>query len=730
VPLRIILVSNAPFVNSGYGVTTANLAKMWKQMGHEVAIFSIYGLEGAILTWEGMTVFGRSHSQWGQDSIWSHCQKFGADVVISNADTHFLGGYGNGPVPWVPICPVMEDPLIPMTKSSMDGAYAIVTISQYSRDVLKAGGLNSRCIPLPVATDFYYPIPKQGARELLGIAPGEFAIGNVGMNRGRRKGHDILLQAFRQFLGEVPRAKLLIHTNPAQPDGLNLEGLVQEMSLTGKVSFPSPYDAFYGVPASHMLAFYNALDLSVYPSLNEGLCLPLWEGFACGNVAVATDATALREAMVGAQGVVVEPHRTRNLAQAWSYEVTPEALCEAMLKAYEVWGRGKETVSLQNRQWAIDNVSVPIVGFLWQEFLWELEKRVRFAPAAKPWKDKPTIAHVATRVQNCGIAAYTRSLQASMEVATVDVPAPDIRSIVSIDDIPDTAIVHWQHEPAISPPASALNGILRDLKLRNQTVMVTYHNVDPGLIAHHLNSNVVDAAIVHWPVPNLPKDKRLHVLGGMGCPTFHPPRSDMRADIRAEFGFDEHDIIVSTFGFASVGRGHSEVLLEMATFLQQSPIVKFLLIVPQNFLNQQGYDMVRDQIVAVATAYGIADQVHLIDQYMPDSTVLRALWMSDVGYLYLPIHTASSSSAVRFFISARLPTVVTPSTHFADVRFGVVRTETFMLAEFCQAIGSLIQDPARRERLRKEHDITYESSRWPVFGEKMMAIYKSAMEGK
>ena len=584
-PMRIMLVSNAPFINSGYGITTANLAKMWREMGHEVAIFSVYGLEGATLQWDGFTVFGRSHAQWGQDSIWSHCKKFGADVVITNADTHFLGGYGSGYIPWVPICPVMEDPLVGMTKNSMDGAYAIITISKYSQRVLKEGGINAHLIPLPIATDFYHPIPKGVAREMIGITPDEFVIGTVGMNRGRRKGHDILLQAFHKFLGEVPRSRLMIHTDPRQPDGVNLEDMVQEFGLGEKVGFPSPYDAFYGLPATHMLAFYNALDLAVYPSLNEGQCLPIWEGFSCGNIAVATNATALTEAMEGAQGVIVEPHRTRNMSRAWSYEITPDALCEAMLKAYEEWGRGKMTVSMKNRQWAIDTVSVPVVGFLWQDFLWNLEKRLRFAPKAKPWKEKPTIAHVATKIQNCGIAAYARSLQAAMETLTVDVPTPDVMTIKSALDIPESSLVHWQHEPAISPNSQALASILRDLKARDVTIAMTYHNVNVALIEEHLKGNLVDAAIVHWPVPGLPQDKRVHVLGGMGCPSFHPPRDDMRADIRREFGFTDDDTIISTFGFASVGRGHSEVLLEMAKFLLENPTVKLQLLVPPNFLN-------------------------------------------------------------------------------------------------------------------------------------------------
>jgi len=726
VGLRILLMSNHGAVRSGYGTTTAHLARMWKAMGHDVGIFAFYGQQGIISEWEGFPCYGSGMDSFGNDVVWSHSLKFGADIVATNIDPHVLMNFGSGAKPWLCLAPVMEDPLIGPIKHSLQGVTDIVSISKYSQRVLKEAGFDSTMIPLPVACETFHPLPKDKAKEMLGISPDMFLIGNVGMNRGNRKGHDILLQAFQYVLAEVPSARLMVHTDIRQSDGMRLDDIATKLGIRDKCLFPSPYDAFFGLPTSNVVAMMNAFDIYVQPSRNEGQCMPIYEAMSCGCPVIATNATALEEAMAGAEGIPLEAHKVLNQSQSWGYECTVDDLANAIITAYQKWGRGY--CSLQNRQWAIENVSIPVVGLKWQEFLWNLEKKIRFAPTVRPWKHRPSVVNVSTVIKNCGIAAYTRSQQASMSQATEEIPTVDVTQVHAANQIPDADIVHWHYEPSINPPKATVHQIFRELRNRGSSVVVTYHNIDSGAIKEQIEKNLINAALVHWPITGLPNHPKVHILGGMGCPTFHPPRKDERDRYREQYGFAPGEIVISTFGFAAVGRGHCEIVAELAPYLRANPNIKVQLIIPGNFLNEVGKNIVYDELNNIAKGYEVGHQIILVPDYIPDSEVLKRLWISDIGYLYLGCDTTSSSSAIRFFISARLPTVITPSSHFADVRYGVVRTDSYTVADFTYNILATLQNPRLLAQLKQEHERTYSYFNWPAFGEKILNSYKVSME--
>ncbi len=724
--LNIMLFSNSPLVKSGYGVTTANLVQLFTKLGHKVSVFAFYGLEGSTLQWEGIDIYGRAHSTWGDDIVWSHCQRAGADVLISNVDTFVLSNFGRGAVPWVPLTPVMEDPLTPGIRNSLVGALDIIGISKYGQRTLEDGGVQASHIYLPVQCETYFPVSRVGARKALGWPEDAYIIGHVGMNRGFRKGQDVLLNAFREFITEVPNAVLYMHTDMRQHDGINLEALVNRLGLQNNVRFPSRYDAFMGKTTNWMQGFYNSLDLYVQPSMNEGQGMPLWEAYANGCVAVATDCTALSEALVGAESIAIQPcNRVWQPGESWAYEITSDQLVTAMLDAYRRWG--KKYVSAQNRQWAIEQVSMPVIGLQWQDKLLELEKRIRFAPKVKPWTDKPKVVQVSTRVPNCGIGAYTRMLMAAMSEAT-EQDSVDIREWKSAKDVPSSDIVHIHYEPSIAPSQQVFETILRDLRNEGRLIVCTMHAVDPGLVRHLLATRLVNLVLIHWPPPGMEiNDPRIIILGGMGVPNFQMPRGEMRDGLREQYGFGQFDKIITTFGFASVGRGHYEIVEELTPMLVANPNVKMQLLCPPNFLNEQGAEIVYGQLDQIASAYHIGKQIHVVKEFIPDTEVLMRMWLSDVGYLYIPFDTISSSSAVRFFTGARLPVLLTPSSHFADMRLGVARCDSVALPEFAIDLWGLLHDQARITRLRHEAQRAYESWRWPVFAEKMLIAYKKAL---
>ena len=82
--MKIHILSNAPWAQTGYGCQTRINAPRMLEGGHEVKITAFYGLEGGILTWDGIPVMPRYRHAYGQDMIGMHA--FDADIMMSLID--------------------------------------------------------------------------------------------------------------------------------------------------------------------------------------------------------------------------------------------------------------------------------------------------------------------------------------------------------------------------------------------------------------------------------------------------------------------------------------------------------------------------------------------------------------------------------------------------------------------------------------------------------------------
>ena len=726
--LKIMIQANSPdSTKSGYGIACYFLVQILQKLGHEVSVFAYYGQEGSIRKWNGITLYPRGHNPYGNDIVEAHMVRFGGDLLITMIDVHVLERYGRRPFHWLPIVPVDGDPLTDGIKHALPGALGIVSMSKYGEQVLKEEGLLSTMIYLPVDTSTYTPFDRRKAREIFHWPPDAYVFGNIGMNRGFRKGQDLLLQAFQIVVSEIPDARLYLGADIKQPDGLDLDRLIRNLGIANYVITPQRYDAFLGQTFTYMNGLYNTFDCYVSPSLNEGQCMPLWEALSCSLPIVATAATAQTEALEDADAIAVAPMNKVWLpSNCFGYEVSVEDLANAMINAYRKWG--KQYVSLQNRQKAIENVSLNVVGMQWQDVLAKIEKRIRFTPTVRPWAQNPSVVQVSTNRPNCGIAIYTQALMASLGDAT-NQSLVDILSVQSADQIPDCDILHLHFENSIFPNEQLMREILHGVKQRGTKVVCTFHTIMPNIANALLQEKLLDMGIVHWPFPGMECDPRtIAVLGGMGIPVYRPPSVGDRGEMREKYGFPINAKIISTLGFAALGRGHFEVLEELAPFLISRKDIHLQIITAENAFNPLGYKIVVDEIRRIARDFNLAEQIHFIGQQITNLEVMNRLWMSDVGFLYLGLDVPSTSSAARQFVSARLPLVVTKSTHFGDLRFGVKRTD-FPLMEFARALLTLVDDHDEKSRLRKEHERTYGDFMWPLFGEKHLSIYKTVLGG-
>lgn len=123
-----------------------------------------------------------------------------------------------------------------------------------------------------VDTERFQPAPRASARANLGLPPDCICIGIVG-RFGAFKRHDVLLRAFEQIAAAQPDARLLI-VGGGGPEEERIRKMVHNSSNASRIH-PT---GFQPQPEK----YYQAMDLLVVPSINEGLSNAMLEAMACG----------------------------------------------------------------------------------------------------------------------------------------------------------------------------------------------------------------------------------------------------------------------------------------------------------------------------------------------------------------------------------------------------------------------------------------------------------------
>ena len=136
------------------------------------------------------------------------------------------------------------------------------------------------------------------ARQELGIAPGEMAIGTV-TRLHESKGNSYLVDAAALVVKQRPNAKFfLVGEGPLLAD---LQAQARALGLGDRF-------VLHGF-ARDVAAVVSAFDLSVFPSLWEGTPLTVFEALAMGKPILATDADGLLDVLTDDRDALIVPKR-------------------------------------------------------------------------------------------------------------------------------------------------------------------------------------------------------------------------------------------------------------------------------------------------------------------------------------------------------------------------------------------------------------------------------------
>lgn len=365
------------FAQTGYGIQTKAMCKLFTELGHQVAVSANFGLHGSTLDWRGVQIYPRYRGGLGEDVIRLHAEHFQADVVLSLYDIWVLKEGFHPGRPWIGMVPVDGAPVSEsMIKVGRNIDYR-VSYSKFGQRELEKVGLSSTYIPHGFNTDRFTPGDKWAACDRIGVPYEQFLVTVVAANKGYpcRKGWPELLEAFALFWQQHQDTVLYLHTTNL-PFGSKGEG----MHITAYLDFlgvpKSAYmmisteDMALGVPEEHLIEFYQASDVFLLPSLGEGFGCPEVEAQACGCPVIVQNASAQAEHCFN--GIAIEPLQHMWLPQLGYYWQVPSIprIVEALEMIYnqepseEYWkAKQKEGVEAirSNYDWQV------VRGF-WQSF--------------------------------------------------------------------------------------------------------------------------------------------------------------------------------------------------------------------------------------------------------------------------------------------------------------------------------------------------------------------------
>ena len=314
--MKIILVANAPWMQSAYADQMYSLAKRLITDGHKVYWMPNCGFYGGVIDYKGIEILpSETADSDGNDIIGYHVMATGADIVMTLGDVWEMPKYGGSDFRWIAYLPVDKTKVDRHTAAYLKRAWRVCSPSQYGVDQLEEAGIYARHIPHGVEREFTEEIPPDGARyfrHMHHIPEDAFLIGSVGINAyyPARKGMERLMAAFKQFTLNHPDDKIVLylHTNPAGERGaLDLSMLASEhFELSpDQLRFPDPYNYHLGYAKRTLAAMYKAFNIYVQPTGGEGFGVPVIEAQAQGTLVIASDNSCMRELVYDGAGTFV-----------------------------------------------------------------------------------------------------------------------------------------------------------------------------------------------------------------------------------------------------------------------------------------------------------------------------------------------------------------------------------------------------------------------------------------
>jgi glycosyltransferase involved in cell wall biosynthesis len=257
----------------------------------------------------------------------------------------------------------------------------VVTISKLTDDIVRnvAPEVDCHYIPHVVDTDIFMPLTDTEVQKLKKDnfpqwKEDKFLVFWNNRN-ARRKQSGAVIWWFKDFLDKVGKDKavLLMHTEPNDPNGPDLQAIINELGLTnGEVLFSMQKT----VPQS-LNTMYNLADVTVNIADAEGFGLATFESLAAGTPIICTMTGGLQEQVTDGKdwfGIGLEPAAkyvigSQEVPFIYEDKVSKEQFLEALEKMYNMTKTQREEMGLKGREHVLKNYNKDKLLKQWDELL-------------------------------------------------------------------------------------------------------------------------------------------------------------------------------------------------------------------------------------------------------------------------------------------------------------------------------------------------------------------------
>jgi glycosyltransferase involved in cell wall biosynthesis len=386
--MRLLWMSNAPWVGTGYGMQTKHMLPILRDQGHDAACFAYWGLEGSPIDWEGFRIYPPLFDKWGNDAVREHMRDWQADALLTLfdpfvIDPFYVSAVGWRWFPWVPI----DSDGLPRGFEVLEHARFIIAMSEHGRrQLLEAGHPEEKVFNIPHGVDcrIHRNRSEEERRDLrtqLGLDPEAFIVGMVQANKGSRKALDVQIKAFAEFRRRyhADDAQLYLHIEPTNAmGGMDIEDELERLELKdrGIVHRTGLYHLRSGVDEVTMSQIYGCFDVLLQASSGEGFGVPIIEAQANGVPVIVNDCSAMPELVPNRDLVCADPTPIRSSHGGTHYIPNIDTIVESLNKLYKSSWSGVIERRDEARGWAEQYDWPNLAEKAWKPMLLAIEDAV------------------------------------------------------------------------------------------------------------------------------------------------------------------------------------------------------------------------------------------------------------------------------------------------------------------------------------------------------------------
>ena len=324
--IKILTLGDHPLAATGVGIQTNQVVEAVLATGR----FTVVSLAGAA---KHSNAQAQKTEKWGDDWKIYPVDGYGTQEIVRSVirtERPDILWFMTDPRYWEFLWQIEDEvrPLMPMVyyhvwdnypyplfnKKHYESTDVVATISKVTDDIVNtvAPSVESHYIPHAVDNSVFKPFSREDVARFKSLHLGDeyenrkiFFWNN---RNARRKQGGTLIWWFKEFLDEVghDKACLVMHTNPKDRVGQDLEAVVREAGLSGGQVLLSP--AKY--ESERMAMLYNMADCTINIADAEGFGLSTLESLACGTPIIVNMTGGLQEQVTDGEqwfGIGIKP---------------------------------------------------------------------------------------------------------------------------------------------------------------------------------------------------------------------------------------------------------------------------------------------------------------------------------------------------------------------------------------------------------------------------------------